>query len=122
MFIRKAIPPMLLIGSFTLGVWAAAWAECVAGYNNCGYVPPDTKIKRTTNHCVQDSGPPNCICCEYYARYYDLNSDGATDCVIVQTISHIGGTWGCDSTGIGCLLDMCGPTPTPTPSPNPGPG
>ncbi|MEO0248938.1 MAG: hypothetical protein ABIN58_05220, partial [candidate division WOR-3 bacterium] len=75
MLIRKAILTMLLVGSFTLGIWAAAWAECVRGYNNCGFVPPEQKMRRSTNHCTQDSGPPNCICCEYYTRYYDLNGD-----------------------------------------------
>jgi len=119
MVIRKAIRTMLLIGSFTLGIWVAAWAECVPGYNNCGYEPPVTKIRRTTNHCTQDSGPPNCICCEYYTRYYDLNGDGTTDCVIVQTISHFG-DWECDAERIGCLMKTCNPSPVP-PGPNPSP-
>lgn len=117
MLIRKAILTMLLVSSFTLGVWAAAWAACVEGYNNCGYVPPERKMRRSTNHCTQDSGPPNCVCCEYYTRYYDLNGDGATDCVIVQTISHTG-DWECGADGVGCLLKTCNPSPMP-PSTNP---
>lgn len=120
MFMRKAMLTFLFISSFALGVWAAAWAACVEGYNNCGYVPPETKMRRSTNHCTQDSGPPNCLCCEYYVRYYDLNGDDATDCVIVQTIVHEG-DWECEPRRVLCTLKTCNPTPSPSPNPNPGP-
>ncbi|MCS6861684.1 MAG: hypothetical protein NZT92_15360 [Abditibacteriales bacterium] len=110
----------LLLGSFTLGVWVAAWAECVPSYNNCGYEPPVEKMRRSINLCTQDSGPPNCVCCEYYVRYYDLNGDRRTDCVIVQTITHEG-DWECDAERISCSLKTCNPTPSPSPPPNPSP-